>query len=434
MFGLGARKIEPSRDRIEPRINMSDPGVWGDSVISADSQQVIRLLGDLPTEAGAVVNSATSMRVSAVFACVRLIAGAIASLPIDIYRRDAQWRPSLVVNDPMWWLLNEQACDQFTSATFKEFLVSQMLLRGDGLAYIVRNDPYGPPVGFLPLRREQVVIMREPPSKPGIPPTLRYYVTTPEGQFGADQADMVHLPGLGFNGVSSLSVIQWGARNAIGIAMRADEFAGKFFSHGAQPQHAIHAPGKFTSQQAEELRAAWAAKYQGNGPNGIPLILSEGLEITELTMSAVDAQLLESRKWQVSDIARAFGVPEFMIGATEKTTSWGTGIEQMGQGFVDYTLSPHIQRLEDELNRKLFRRAPKYVRVNVDAMMRGDAMARSTYYKSAIGGTQNPAWMTPNEVRQRENLPPIAGGDELTKPEPPGGDTNGNQPPDPARP
>jgi HK97 family phage portal protein len=307
-------------------------------------------------------------------------------------------------------------------------MISQMLLRGDGLAYIVRNDAYGPPVGFLPLRREQVVIMRERPSKPGVPPTLRYYINTPEGSFGAEQADMIHLPGLGFNGVSSLSVIQWGARNAIGIAMRADEFAGRFFSHGAQPQHAIKATGSMTPEQQESLRAAWAAKYQGNGPNGIPLILTEGLDITELTMSAVDAQLLESRKWQVSDIARAFGVPEFMIGATEKTTSWGTGIEQMGQGFVDYTLSPHIQRFEDELNRKLFRRAPKYVRVNVDAMMRGDATARSAYYKAAIGGTQNPAWMTPNEVRQRENLPPVPGGDELTNPiDAPSGDPNANE-------
>lgn len=428
MFGFPKR--QPPRERIEPHINMSDVGVWGDSVVSADSQQVIRLLGDPPTESGAVVNSATSMRVSAVFACVRLIAGAIASLPIDIYRRDAAWRPSLVMNDPLWWLLNEQACDQFTSATFKEFLVAQMLLRGDGLAYIVRNDPYGPPAGFLPLRREQVVIQRVPPEKPGRPPALRYFVNTPEGSFGVEQHDMLHLPGLGFNGVQSLSVIQWGARNAIGIAMRADEFAGRFFSNGAQPQHAIKAAGTMSPEKQEELRAAWAAKYQGTGPNGIPLILTEGLDVTELTMSAVDAQLLESRKWQVSDIARAFGVPEFMIGATEKTTSWGTGIEQMGQGFVDYTLAPHIQRLEDELNRKLFRRAPKYARVNVDAMMRGDAIARSTYYKAAIGGTQNPAWMTPNEVRVRENLPPIVGGDELTKPEPPGGDNNGTQPPD----
>lgn len=427
---IGFPKRQSPRERIEPHINMSDPGVWGDSVVSADSAQVIRLLGDLPTEAGAVVNAATSMRVSAVFACVRLIAGAIASLPIDIYRRDAQWRPSLVINDPRWWLLNEQACAQFTAATFKEFMISQMLLRGDGLAYIVRDPGTLAVNGFLPLRREQVVIMREPPKTPREPPKLKYYVTTPEGQFGAEQEDIIHLPGLGFNGVHSLSVIQWGARNAIGIAMRADEFAGKFFSNGAQPQHALKAPGKMSPEQAEALRAAWAAKYQGAGPNGIPLILTEGLDITELTMSAVDAQLLESRKWQVSDIARAFGVPEFMIGATEKTTSWGTGIEQMGQGFVDYTLSPHIQRLEDELNRKLFLRAPKYARVNVDGLMRGDAMARSTYFKAAIGGTQNPAWMTPNEVRARENLPPIEGGDDLTNPIDAPGGNDATQPTD----
>jgi HK97 family phage portal protein len=147
------------------------------------------------------------------------------------------------------------------------------------------------------------------------------------------------------------------------------------------------------------------AKYQGNGPNGIPLVLTEGLDVKELSMTAADAQLIETRKWQVSDIARAFGVPEHMIGSTEKSTSWGTGLEEMGQGFVDYTLAPHITRLENELNRKLFKRGANYVRVNLDGLMRGNATARAGYYKAALGGTQNAAWMTPNEVREIESLP-----------------------------
>jgi HK97 family phage portal protein len=170
--------------------------------------------------------------------------------------------------------------------------------------------------------------------------------------------------------------------------------------------------------QQEDLRNAWQRKYVGVGPNGLPLILTEGIDVKELSMTAEDAQLLESRKWQVEDIARAFGVPPHMIGATEKQTSFGAGLEQMSQAFVSYTLAPHIARLEDELNRKLFKTSSRYVRINVDGLLRGDATARANYYKAALGGTQNPAWMTPNEVRSRENLPPVDDGDSLTQPDP----------------
>jgi HK97 family phage portal protein len=289
-----------------------------------------------------------------------------------------------------------------------------MLLRGDGLAYIVRESPGSPVVkGFLPLRREQVVIMRMPPPDPRTPPRLTYYVTTPEGSFGCEQEDMLHFPGFEFNGVTALSVIQWGARNSIGVAIRADEFSGKFFSQGAQPQIAVLTPKMMGPDQQERFKQAWADKYQGQGPNGIPLILTEGLTVKELSVTPVDAQLMETRKWQVSDIARAFGVPPHMIGETTNATSFGTGIEQMGQAFVDYTLGPHLERIEDELNRKLYPRAPYYVEFDAIGLTRADSAGRAAYFKAAIGGTQNPAWMTPNEVREMESLPPLPGADEL---------------------
>lgn len=419
------RTQEPARDRVEPKIgNMADVG---DVVVSSDREGMLRLFMDMPTDAGAVVTSATAMRVSAVYACVRLIAGAIGSLPVDIYRRDAEGRSTPVHNHDLWWLFNESASPQFSSTAFKEFLVAQMLLRGDAFAYIVRNPRTLMPDSFIPLRREQVIVERVAPKDPRQQPRLVYYVSTPDGSFGVEQEDMLHVPGLGFNGMTSLSVIQWGARNGIGIAIRADEFAGKFFSQGAQPQHALTTSKKMDETQQEQLRAAWVAKYNGAGPNGIPLILTEGMDVKELTMSAVDAQLLETRKWQIEDIARAFGVTPHMIGVTEKSTSFGTGLEQLSQGFINYTLAPHFGRIENECNRKLFRRGGLFLRWNVDGLMRGDATARSNYYKAALGGTQNPAWMTQNEVRKNENLPPLPGGDELAKPQPkaPNDKTNG---------
>lgn len=400
-----------ARERVEPEIgNIAE----GDTIVSSDRVKMGELFMPVSTPAGAVVNDATAMRVSAVYACVRLIAGAIASLPVHVYRRTAEGRQR--VDHDLWWLLNEQPCAAYSAATFWEFVVTQFLLREDAVAYLVRNRA-GQVVSIIPWPRSKVIIEREGTDRDA---RLVYRFHDDGRFFGAEQDDVLHFPGFGFNGVHGMSVIQWGARNGIGIAIKADEFAGKFYGQGAQPQHAIKAPGQMTPTQQDAFREAWIAKYSGNGPTGIPLILTEGLDITSLSMTAEDAQLLESRKWQVIDIARAFGVPPFMIGENEKTTSWGSGIEQMGIGFARYTLMPHLIRIKQELNRKLFVRAGLFVAHNVDGLQQADAKGRAEYFKAALGGTQTPAWMTQNEVRKLENLPPIDGGDTLSKPEPKG--------------
>lgn len=410
LFGKSERA---ARERVEPSIgNVVD----GDTVVSSDRIKMGELFAPVSTPSGAVVNDATAMRVSAVYACVRLIAGAIAGLPVHVYRRTPEARQR--IDHDLWWLLNEQPCAAFNAATFWEFIATQFMLREDGIAFIKRT-PNGAPEAFIPWPRSKVRIDVDPESPPKNP-RLVYRFHDGDRYFGAEQDDVLHFPGFGFNGVHGMSVIQWGARNGIGIAIKADEFAGKFYGQGAQPQHAIKAPGQMTPAQQDAFREAWVAKYSGAGPTGMPLILTEGLDITELSMTAADAQLLESRKWQVIDIARAFGVPPFMIGENEKSTSWGSGIEQMGIGFARYTLMPHLTRIRQELNRKLFRRAGLFVAHNVDSLQQADAKGRGEYFKAALGGTQSPAWMTPNEVRKLENLPPIDGGDQLSKPEPKG--------------
>jgi HK97 family phage portal protein len=382
---------------------------------NADSWEVLRGLHDSMSDSGSVVTERTAMRVSAVYACVRLISGAISSLPIDIFKRD-QFGEKEKVESDLWWLLNEQPAPSFSGASFWEYLVAQMLLRGDSFCYIVRS-PNGKPQYLMPLSRSQVLVERVPTGNPRVPFRLVYYIGTNDGFFGADQDDMLHFPGFGFNGINGMSVIEWGARSSTGIAISADRYAGSYFDSGGQPQHVVRAAGKMGEASQEAFRAAWQAKYGGAKINGVPLILTEGLDISELSVSAQDAQLLESRKWQVIDIARAFGVPPHMVGETTASTSWGSGIEQMGQGFVTYTLTPHLRRIEEELNRKLFRTATSSLEFNVAGLLRGDHTARANYYKAALGGTQNPAWMTPNEIRKLENLPPIEGGDTLSKPE-----------------
>ncbi|MBO8042657.1 phage portal protein, partial [Pseudomonas aeruginosa] len=224
-------------------------------------------------------------------------------------------------------------------------------------------------------------------TSPREPTRLQYTFHDADGYFTVDQDDVLHFPGFGFNGVHGMSVIQWGARNGIGIAIQGDEHAGKFFSEGGKPEVAIRTPNKMTKEQQDDFRDAWVKKYGGvQGNRRIPLVLTEGLEVHELTMSAVDQQLLESRQWQVIDVARAFGVPPHMIGETTKATSWGSGIESMGIGFVKYTLGPHLKRIKDELNRKLFRTPRYFVEHNVDMFMAGDSKTQAEYFSKALGG------------------------------------------------
>ncbi|GAB3388146.1 phage portal protein [Lysobacter fragariae] len=385
-------------------------------VPSSDAIKMGQIFGASMTDSGAIVNERTAMRVSAVYRCVSLIAGAIATTPCSFYRRTEGGREK--ANDhPYWWLFNEQPTPLFTSASFWEFATGQMLLRGDGIAYIVRASRFSPQAtAVIPVHRDKVEITRKGQR-------LRYKITDQledgsEGYFTVDQDDVLHFPGLGFDGTCSRSVIGWAARQAIGIAIKADEHAAQTFAGGASIQYAVKIPGKMTSTQQEEFRQAWVAKYgAGTGHSKIPLVLTEGLSVEELSMTAADAQLLESRKFQVVDIARAFGVPPHMIGETSASTSWGTGIEQMSQGFVRYTLRPHLHRFAQEMNRKLFPRLDRYfVEFNVDGLLEGDSKAQAEYFGKALGGPGAMGWMTVNEVRALKNLPPIAGGDKLFMP------------------
>lgn len=384
----------------------------GETALSSDAIKMFEIFGNPATASGAVVNATTSMRVSAVYSCVSLIAGSIAQLPLPVFERDGEAR--VRADHDYWWILNEQFAPTWPAAAGWEFLVTQMLLRGDGIAYIARNRA-GQMTSLIPWPRDRVDIFEQERSGPKEPRRLAYRFRDETGYFVADQADVLHLPGFGFNGVSSMSVIQWGARNGIGIAIQGDEHAGKFFSEGGKPEVAVRATGRMTPDQQEDFRSAWVSKYGGaQGNRRIPLILTEGLDVKELTMSAVDQQLLESRQWQVIDIARAFGVPPHMIGETTKASSFGTGIEQMFIGFVKLTLGAHLKRARDELNRKLFPYSPRYfTEHNVDALMAGDSKAQAEYFGKALGGPGTQGWMYVNEVRRLKNLPPVEGGDKL---------------------
>ena len=378
----------------------------------AYSDAVMESFGVAPS--GVNVTATSAMRVSAVAACVSKISGAIVSMPLHVYRLGNDI-PERLPRDDLWYLLNEQCYGTYSAASMWEGVSMAQLLRGDAYVLIQRGMN-GSVRSLLPLPWGAVSPIRNPGQD------VRYYVNLPSHGISKwfEPADILHFPGLGFDDVTmrSMSVIQYGARNAIGNAIAMDTYSGKFFENGAHPSIILKSDKKMDETQQNDLRNAFAAKYSGlDNAHRLPLVLTEGLDAKEISLSADDAQLLEARKFQVLDVARAFGVPGFMINESTGSTSWGSGIESMGRGFVQYTLQPWLRKIEQELNRKLFpRNTGKFIEFYRDALIEGDSAAQGAAFRLALGGPgSGDGYMSVNEVRKIKRLAPIEGGDVVFK-------------------
>lgn len=357
--------------------------------------------------AGVPVTEQTMMAVGAAYACVAIIGSALATLPFHLYKRLADSRERF--DSDLWWLFNESPWPTWTSASAWSFAAQSIALKGDGYWRIRRVTPYTNAIqGFEPYHPDRVFGMRDNGRNVYRLQNLDGTVET------IDQDDMLHFPGIGFDGLRSITPIKAALRPAGGIALAADEYAGAFFRNGARPDFALKTPGKLADDAAKLLRSTWAARHAGVSNAHLPAILTGGLEVEKLTMSAEDAQLLATRKFEVEEIARIFGVPPHMIGYTEKTTSWGSGVEQMSIGFVRYTMSRYTDPMRQEINRKIWPRSRIYFgEHNKDALLDGDSKTQSEYFSKALGGPGSQGWMTINEVRRLKNLKPVDGGDRL---------------------
>jgi HK97 family phage portal protein len=357
-------------------------------------------------QAGVTVTATSAMRVAAVYACVGKIAGAISTLPLNIYETNGDTLEKMP-KDALWYLLNEQPSQQFTAASHWEGVSVAQLLRGDGYTWIRRNMA-GNVKELLPLPHASVSPVRM------IGGEVRYYINLPEYNISTwlESNEILHFHGFGFDGVSSQSVIKYAARAATGNALAMDSYSGKFFENGAHPSIVINAPNKMTPEQVTQLQNAFRDKYAGvDNAHRLPLVLTEGLTAKELSLSAEDSQLLEARKFQVIDIARAFEIPPHMIGETSASTSWGSGIEAMSRGFVTYTLQKHLVRIEQELNRKLFPRNPtRLIKFDRDALIEGDSAAQASYFRAALGGNgTGRGWLSVDEVRKSKGMKAMGG-------------------------
>lgn len=372
----------------------------------AYSQDVMDAFGVSPSSSGMTVTPISAMRVAAVFACVQKIAGAIATLPLHIYKTDGDIKYRQP-RDDLWFKLNEQPSTQYTAASHWEGVSMAQLLRGDSYTLIRRSDR-NQIRELLPLPWSTVMPQLQ------INGTVKYYINWPEMNIRTwvEPSDILHFSGFGFDGLKSMSVISYAAKAAIGNALAMDDYSGKFFANGAHPSISLESPKAMNPDQVSAMQQAFARKYSGlENAHKFPLVLTEGITAKELSLSAEDAQLLEARKFQVIDIARAFGVPPHMIGETSASTSWGSGIESMSRGFVTYTLQPHLVRIEQEINRKLFPRdTGRFVQFDRDALIEGDSAAQAAYNRAALGGPgTGQGWMSVDEVRKTKGLAPIGG-------------------------
>ncbi|MGE0845828.1 MAG: phage portal protein [Flavobacteriaceae bacterium] len=397
----------------------------GGGVIINTSQDLEEALRD---GAGAVTPE-TAMRTAAVNACVRVITGPVGNLPTDLKRKLGPREREDAEDHPLHAVLTRRPNRWQTPSQFKKMMQAHVLLRGNAYARIVRSVARRGVVELIPLHPDRVRCRQNDDL------SLSFEYRRPSGgPVTFAQRDIMHLVGLTLDGVHGVSVIAY-ARETIKFSMAMEEHGLTTFRNGARPSSVLKHPGILGPEGTENLRASLDDYRAGGESEGKALILEEGMSVETLAMTSEDAQWLESRKFTRSDIAMFFGVPPHMIGDTEKSTSWGSGIEQQSIGFVTYTLEDHLTAWEETINRDLLEpgETDLYARFNRSALVRGDIKTRWSTYATAM------QWgaMSPNEVRALEDLNPREGGDDFYDPPNTAGGAsdqkgNGDEPPQPA--
>jgi len=350
------------------------------------------------------VGTAAALSLSTVWACVNLLSGTTASLPLMVYRDDGNGRRVVAYDHPLFYILHDSPNADQTAVDFWDFVAATIELRGNGYAEIERNGGRVVSLG-VPFAPELVEPKR---TKSG---DIEYRVVENGSERTIPQERMLHIRGFGGNPLGGLSTLTF-ARRTMASALVTEAAARSTFGNGIRTNGAFISEHPLTKEQMNEVDETLNEKYAGAMNAGRPLILNHGMKYQAISMNPEDAQMLESRSFSVEDICRFFGVPPFMVGHTQKTTSWGTGLEQQTLGFQKFTLRRRLKRIEMALEKQLLtpaeRRSGLTIEFNIDGLLRGDSKSRADSYTAGI---QN-GYYTINEVRAWENLPPVPGGDE----------------------
>lgn len=361
------------------------------------------------SSSGKSVTERSAMQMTAVYACVRILSEAVAGLPLHFYRYKEDGSKERAIDSNLYHLLHDEPNPEMSSFVFRETLMTHLLLWGNAYAQIIRNGK-GEVIALYPLMPNKMLVDRDENGK------LYYTYTRSDCEANTmkgtsvvlEPKDVLHIPGLGFDGLVGYSPIAM-AKNAIGLAIATEEFGSKFFANGAAPSGVLEHPG--TIKDPTRVREAWQSQFGGSGNSGKVAVLEEGMKYTPISISPEQAQFLETRKFQINEIARIFRVPPHMVGDLEKSSF--SNIEQQSLEFVKYTLDPWVVRWEQSLSRSLLSEDEKkqyFFKFNLEGLLRGDYQSRMNGYAIA---RQN-GWMSANDIRELEDLDkltPEQGGD-----------------------
>jgi HK97 family phage portal protein len=381
LFGriLSAFRNNPNR----PSTNLSNPAEW--------------LFGENTSSTGIAVNEESAMQLSAVFAAVRVISETMASLPWGV----KQTTDGIIVEadaHPVNQLIH--APNQLmTDFTFRETCQAHLCLHGNAFIAIKR-DAAGNPIRLIPIQPHRVAVK--------IYEDQKFYQIDDKETF--DDSEMIHLVGLGFDGIKGKSVLE-AARQSIGLGLAADRFGGSFFGNGANVSAVLTHPARLSDEAYKRLLRSWTQRNTGMDNAHKTAILEEGMKIEKMSISPQDSQFIATRQFGVVDIARFFRVPLAYLGSIENSST-RANIEEQGIQFQRNTILPWVKRWEAEFNRKLFTGSDYFIRFNMDGLLRGDIRSR---YEAYTKGRQW-GWISANDVRKLENLPPIDGGDAYLQP------------------
>ena len=351
------------------------------------------------TTSGKNVNEFTAMQTTAVYSCVRILSEALASLPLHVYRYTPTGKER-VYDHPLYHILHDEPNSEMTSFVFRETLMSHLLIWGNAYAQIIR-DGAGRVVALYPLLPNKMEVWRDKSGEIYYTYSRTSDETYRDGPAILRRQDVLHIPGLGFDGLLGYSPIAM-AKNAVGMTIACEEYGASFFANGANPGGVLEHPGVL--KDPKKVRDSWNDVYRGSNNAHKVAVLEEGMKYQQIGIPPEEAQFLETRKFQINEIARLYRIPPHMVGDLEKSSF--SNIEQQSLEFVKYTLDPWVIRWEQALQRSLFLPKEKteyFIKLNVDGLLRGDYQSRMNGY--AIG-RQN-GWLSSNDIRLLEDLNPI---------------------------
>ena len=353
------------------------------------------------SSSGKVVTADKAIQLSAVWACVRLLSESISTLPLKIYVRQPDGSRKAATDHPAYSILCRRPNSEMTPSRFMLMVVASICLRGN--AFIEKKFIANRLVSLVPLLPQNMVVKRL------VTGALEYKYTENGNERVIPVKNIMHIRGFGLDGVCGMMPMKTG-RDVIGSAMAVEESAAKIFEQGLQSSGFLTAEQALNDDQRERLRE-YMAKFTGSKNAGKIMVLEGGLKYQGVTMNPEDAQMLESRAFSIEEICRWFRVPPFMVGHTTKQSSWASSLEGMNLQFLTHTLRPLLVNIEQEIDRCLLDSDDDvFAEFSVEGLLRADSAGRAAYYTSAL---QN-GWMSRNDVRRLENMPPIEGGDIYT--------------------